>query len=37
MRNLARLTTDPALWLLLLTVGGVVGTLLYVVLTSITI
>lgn len=37
MRYLARLNADPAVWLLILTVGGMIGTLLYVVLTSITI
>lgn len=36
MRYLARLNADPATWLLVLLVGGVVGTLLYIVLTSIT-
>lgn len=36
MRYLARLNADPSAWLLILLVGGVVGTLLYVVLTSIT-
>ena len=36
MRYFARLNADPAAWLLVLMVGGVIGTLLYVVLTSIT-
>ena len=36
MRYLARLNADPAVWLLILIAGGVIGTLLYVVLTSIT-
>ena len=36
MRYLARLNADPATWLLILLVGGMVGTLLYLVLTSIT-
>jgi hypothetical protein len=36
MRYLARLNADPSSWLLILLIGSVVGTLLYVVLTSIT-
>lgn len=36
MRYPARLNADPAVWLLLLVVGGVIGMLLYIVLTSIT-
>lgn len=36
MRYLARLNVDPTTWLLILLVAGIVGTLLYVVLTSIT-
>lgn len=36
MRYLARLNVDPAVWLLLLVVGGVIGMIVYVVLTSIT-
>ena len=36
MRYLARLNADPTTWLLVLLVGGGVGTLLYLVLTSIT-
>jgi hypothetical protein len=36
MRYLARLNIDPATWLLILLMGGVVCTVLYVVLTSIT-
>lgn len=36
MRYLARLNADPTVWLLVLTAGGVIGTVLYVVLTSIT-
>ena len=36
MRYLARLNADPIMWLLVLIAGGVVGTFLYVVLTSIT-
>lgn len=36
MRYLARLSADPAAWLLFLMIGGVVGTLLYLVVTSIT-
>ncbi|MBB6353730.1 hypothetical protein GGR00_001498 [Aminobacter aganoensis] len=36
MRYLARLNADPTSWLLILLIGSVVGTLLYVVLTSIT-
>jgi hypothetical protein len=36
MRYLARLNADPTAWLLILLIGSVVGTLLYVVLTSIT-
>lgn len=36
MRYLARLNADPTTWLLILMVGGVIGTLLYVVLISIT-
>jgi hypothetical protein len=36
MRYLARLTTDPAAWLPFLMIGGAVGTLLYLVVTSIT-
>ncbi len=37
MRYLARLTMEPAIGLLLLTIAAVVGTLLYLVLSSITI
>ena len=36
MRYLARLNADPTTWLLILLVAGIVGALLYVVLTSIT-
>lgn len=36
MRYLARLNSDPAAWLLLLLVGGVVGTLAFIIFTSIT-
>ncbi|MGF7009293.1 hypothetical protein J2X50_004825 [Aminobacter sp. BE322] len=36
MRFLARLNADPSAWLLVLMVGSVTGTLLYIVLTSIT-
>jgi len=36
MRYLARLNADPILWLLLALVGGVAGTLLFIVFTSIT-
>lgn len=36
MRYFARLNTDPTAWLLILLIGGAVGTLLYVALTSIT-
>ena len=36
MRYLARPNADPAMWLFALLAGSVIGTLLYVVLTSIT-
>ena len=36
MRYLDRIRTEPSLWLLILIAGGVVATLLYVALTSIT-
>jgi hypothetical protein len=36
MPPLSRLNVDPTVWLLILLVGGVVGTLLYFILTSIT-
>lgn len=36
MKHLARLTADPAALLLVLIIGGVICTLLYVVLTNIT-
>jgi len=36
MRYLARLNAEPAAWLLVLMVGSVMGTLFYIVLTSIT-
>lgn len=36
MRFLARLNADPAAWLLVLVIGTVTGTLLFIVLTSIT-
>lgn len=36
MRFFARLNADPSTWLLVLMVGSVIGTLLYIVLTSIT-
>ena len=36
MRYLARLNADPTAWLLILLIGSVVGTLFYIVLTSIT-
>jgi hypothetical protein len=37
MRYLDLLRSEPSLWLLLLMAGGIVGALLYMVLTSITI
>ena len=36
MRYLDRIMTEPTLWLLILMVGGVAATIVYVVLTSIT-
>ena len=36
MRYIARLNADPTVWLLVLIAGSVVGTLLYIILTSIT-
>ncbi len=36
MRYLSRLNAEPAAWLLILMLGSVIGTLLYIVLTSIT-
>ena len=36
MRYLARLNAEPAAWLLIALVGGVAGTLLFIVFTSIT-
>lgn len=36
MIHLGRLSTDPALWLLVLLLAGVLGAFLYIVLTSIT-
>ena len=36
MRYLDRIRTEPSLWLLILMVGGVAGTILYLALTSIT-
>jgi hypothetical protein len=36
MRYLDRIKTEPTLWLLILMVGGVAATILYVVLSSIT-
>lgn len=36
MRYLDRIRTEPSLWFLMLMVGGLAATILYVVLTSIT-
>lgn len=36
MRYLDRIRTEPSLWLLILMVGGMAGTILYMVFTSIT-
>jgi len=36
MRYLARLNADPAVWLLVMLMAGVVGSIIYIVLTSIT-
>lgn len=36
MRYLDRVRTEPSLWFLILMVGGLAATILYVVLTSIT-
>jgi hypothetical protein len=36
MRYLNRIRTEPSLWLLILVVGGMVATILYMVFTSIT-
>ncbi len=36
MTYLDRIRTEPTLWLLILTVGGVAAAILYVILTSIT-
>lgn len=36
MRYLDRIRTEPSLWLLILMIGSVAATFLYVVLTSIT-
>ncbi len=36
MKYLDRITTEPSLWLLILMFGGMAGTILYMVFTSIT-
>lgn len=36
MRYLVRMRSEPALWFLIATIGGVVATILYMVLSSIT-